>query len=380
MEEKDPMSASTTRRTPLYTCHLQAGGKIVDFAGWDMPIQYQGIMAEHKAVRQQAGLFDVSHMGRIEVTGPGALATVQEWICNDASALQNNQSLYSPICNEQGGIVDDCLVYRLHAEHFLVVVNASNREKDYQWFVNHVPASGQSKVQITHPDQGDKWALIAIQGPKTRAILDRLCNTSISDVAKNHLATRTLAGVEHCMLACTGYTGEDGFEIFVPTTQATQIWNTLLQEGQPEGIVPCGLGARDTLRLEMKYPLYGNDIDDTTSPLEAGLGWTVKLEKTSFVGKDVLTAQTKNKPLRRLIGFMTTDRGIPRHGHTIHTPDGEKVGDVTSGGFAPSLQQSIGVGYVPARPELTKAGSSLLIGIRDKMIPAVVVKTPFYAP
>lgn len=374
------MSTSVTRRTPLYSCHLQAGGKMVDFAGWDMPIQYQGIMAEHKTVRQQVGLFDVSHMGRVEVKGSQALATIQEWICNDASVLHDYQSLYSPICNEKGGIVDDCLVYRLGTNHFLIVVNASNREKDYQWFVNHVPASAQGQVEITHPDQGDRWALLAVQGPQSRVVLDRLCDSSVQPVKKNHLALRTVAGVSDCMLACTGYTGEDGFEIFIPTAQATRVWDALLEAGNPEGIAPCGLGARDTLRLEMKYPLYGNDIDDTTSPIEAGLGWTVKLEKPSFLGRDVIANQVQNKPSRRLIGLMTTDRGIPRHGHTIHTPDGNKVGEVTSGGFSPTLQKSIAIGYVPSRAELAKVGSPLLLGIRDKMVPAVVVKTPFYTP
>ncbi len=372
------MAEQTTRRTPLFSCHQEAGGKIVDFAGWEMPIQYEGIVAEHNTVREHVGLFDVSHMGRVEVTGAGALAAIQSWISNDAAALEDNQSLYSPICNSYGGIVDDCLVYRLASEHYLIVLNASNRDKDYQWFLDHIPDAAQGQVKITHPDAGDRWGLIAVQGPKARALLSRLASVELQDVPKNHLVFASLAGIDDCMLACTGYTGEDGFEVFVPAEYAPRLWNALLKEGEGDNVAPIGLGARDTLRMEMKYPLYGNDIDDSTSPIEAGLGWTVKLGKGAFTGSDVIAQHKENKPPRRWIGFKMTARGIPRHGYAIFSPDGEKIGHVTSGGFSPSLKEPIGVGYVPAKPHFAKPGSVLHIEIRGKMIPAEVVRTPFY--
>lgn len=370
------MAELTGRRTPLFACHQEAGGKLVDFAGWAMPIQYQGIVAEHKIVREHVGLFDVSHMGRVEVKGADALDTIQSWIPNDAGALEDNQSLYSPICNLEGGIVDDCLVYRLAEEHFLLVINASNRDKDYNWFLQNVPDSAE--VEITHPDAGDRWGLIAIQGPKARGLLDRLTDISLKDVGKNQLVHGALAGISDCMLACTGYTGEDGFEVFVPAEQAARLWKALLEEGASDNVAPIGLGARDTLRMEMKYPLYGNDITDTTSPIEAGLGWTVKLSKDSFLGRERVAQHKEGKPPRRLVGFLMKARGIPRHGYSIFDAAGEKIGEVTSGGFSPSLQQPIGIGYVPAKPHFAKPGSELFIEIRGKMIPAEVVRTPFY--
>ncbi|TNE52235.1 MAG: glycine cleavage system aminomethyltransferase GcvT [Deltaproteobacteria bacterium] len=372
------MTDSATRRTPLYDCHVKAGGKIVDFAGWEMPIQYQGIVAEHNAVRQHAGVFDVSHMGRVEVKGSGALAAVQWWVCNDVAALEDNQSLYSPICNEQGGVVDDCLVYRMGPEYFLIVVNASNRDKDHKWFVEHIPTEAEGNITITSPDEGDRWALLAVQGPKARGLLGRLGNTSFEDVAKNQLVKHELAGIPDCMLACTGYTGEDGFEVFVPSEHAADLWDALLEEGKDDGVVPCGLGARDTLRMEMKYPLYGNDIDDETSPIEAGLGWTVRLDSGPFVGYETVAAHKNGKPPRRLIGFKMKARGIPRHGYTLHDSEGNEIGVVTSGGFAPSLQEPIGIGYVPAKPHFAKPGSELQVSVRGKMIPVEVVKTPFH--
>lgn len=370
-----------SQRTPLYACHQEAGARIVDFAGWEMPIQYKGIVAEHETVRQRVGVFDVSHMGRIEVTGPKALDTVQYWMTNDVSSLKDSRSLYSPICQPDGGIVDDCLVYRLAEEHFIVVVNASNRQKDYDWFCSHLPEGAECHVEITHPDAGDKWALLAVQGPQSRAVLSKMnSELPFADVKKNQVLFGSLGDTPDCILACTGYTGEDGFEIFVPTEHAVAFWNALLEAGQEEGIEPIGLGARDTLRMEMRYPLYGNDIDETTTPIEAGLSWAVKLEQGDFIGKEVLAEQKANKPPRRLVSFVMKERGIPRHGYTLWSAEGEELGKVTSGGFAPSLKAPIGIGYVPAKPQFAKIGSALFVEIRGKKVPVEVVRAPFYRP
>lgn len=352
---------------------------MVDFAGWDMPIQYTGIVAEHEVVRTQVGVFDVSHMGRVAVKGEGALAAIQHWITNDAAALQDAQSLYSPICTPSGGVVDDCLVYRLAENDYLIVVNASNREKDYNWFIENIPASAEGKVEVTHPGAGDKWALLALQGPNARKVLAKMCDLPVMEVAKNNLLHGTVGGVDDCMLACTGYTGEDGFEIFVPVEGSVAFWNQLLQDGEEFGIAPVGLGARDTLRMEMRYPLYGQDIDDTTTPIEAGLGWTVSLDKGEFIGREVLATQKQGKPPRRLISFLMKERGIPRMGYPIFDAEGqEEIGKVTSGGFSPSLKQPIGIGYVPARPQYAKVGSTLHVEIRGKQVAIEVVKAPFY--
>lgn len=371
--------AADDRRTPLYDEHLAAGARMVSFAGWQMPIQYKGIKAEHLTVRESVGIFDVSHMGRVEVTGAGALALVQHWIPNDAAALGDGHALYTPLCRPDGGIVDDCLVYRLEEARYLIVINGSNREKDYQWFVSNVPADLADSVSISHPDQGDVHALIAVQGPCARALLQRLTDSSLAEVTHNRILSATLAGIQECMLACTGYTGEDGFEVFVPAERAAELWRALLEEGAPEGIQPCGLGARDTLRLEMKYPLYGNDIDDTTTPVEAGLSWTIKPDKGDFLGREVLVQQLQGKPPRRLVGFVLEGRGVLRPGYPLLPAEGDEViGEVTSGGFAPSLEQSIGVGYVPAKPFYAKPGSLLHVEIRGRRLPVKVVKTPFH--
>jgi aminomethyltransferase len=371
--------AEQGRRTPLYEEHIAAGARMVSYAGWEMPIQYSGIKTEHLAVRESVGVFDVSHMGRVEVFGAGALALVQHWIPNDASTLEDGQSLYTPLCRPDGGIVDDCLVYRIKDGHFLIVINGANRQKDYEWFVSNVPSELADTTEITHPDKGDVHALLAVQGPKARALLQRLTDTPLADVSHNRIVGGTLAGIQDCLLACTGYTGEDGFEVFVPSERASALWQALMSEGAEDGIVPCGLGARDTLRLEMKYPLYGNDINDTTTPIEAGLSWTVKAGKGDFLGKDVLVEQMKSKPPRRLVGFVLEGRGVLRPGYKLWDAEGEtEIGHVTSGGYAPSLEQSIGIGYVPSKPFYAKPGSSLTVEIRGRKLPVKVVKTPFH--
>jgi len=371
------MSDLKARKTPLFECHEEHKGRIVDFAGWQMPMQYEGIMAEHRVVRSKVGVFDVSHMGRVDVMGKDALATIQYWMTNDASKLSILEAQYTPFCYEDGGIVDDCIVYRLGEEYYMIVLNAANREKDYAWLSGHI-AKG-ADVKMTHPDEGDRWALMAVQGPDARKLLNSLTEKDLMNIPRNGIVLSSAAGIDGCMFACTGYTGEDGFEAFVPADRAVEFWHTLFKEGEQYGIAPIGLGARDTLRMEMKYPLYGNDIDKTTTPIEAGLSWTVKLDKGDFIGRDVLAKQVEEKPSRRLIGFELEERGIPRHGSTIWSADGsEKLGLVTSGGFAPSLNKAIGIGYVPAKPHFAKLGSSLQIEIRNKRISAHVVKTPFY--
>lgn len=370
--EGDEEAMAEIRRTPLFEKHKASGGRMVDFAGWEMPIQYpEGIVAEHHAVRQGVGVFDVSHMGRVEIRGRDALAAIQPWICNDAAALADGQALYSPICYPEGGIVDDCLVYRLADTHYLIVINASNRQKDYDWFASHLPKG--LDAHLTEPEEGDRWAMIAIQGPKTREILGPLASVDLGAMKHNQIVAGSLAGVEGSLIACTGYTGEDGFEVMIPSQDAGRFWDILLEKG----VKPCGLGSRDTLRMEMRYPLYGHDIDQTTTPIEAGLAWTVKPNKGEFLGRSVLVEQIAKKPSRRLVGFVLKEKALPRHGYTLWHPDSqESIGPVTSGGFAPSLQQPIGIGYVPSA--LASVGTSILVDIRGKRLPAEIVKTPFY--
>ncbi|MBK06124.1 MAG: glycine cleavage system protein T [Deltaproteobacteria bacterium] len=373
------MSENTRRRTPLYDCHVAAKGRMVDFAGWDLPVQYEGVKAEHLAVREHVGVFDVSHMGRMELTGADAEAALQRWITNDVSVLAEGEACYSPICYPEGGIVDDGIFYRRGDNDFLIVINGANREKDYKWFCDNI-REGED-VTLTHPDAGDKWALLAVQGPKARGVLGRMAGQDLTDVPKNRLVEATLSGIDGCMLACTGYTGEDGFEVFVPADRAVDFWNALFEEGAQDQIMACGLGARDTLRMEMRYPLYGNDIDETTTPIEAGLSWTVKPKKGDFNGRDVLVEQMESKPPRRLVGIEMIDRGVPRSHYKLFSADGsEEIGELTSGGFAPSLGKSIGIGYVPAKPHFAKPGSELKVEIRNKKLSVRVVKTPFYRP
>ncbi len=364
------------KKTPLYGAHSQLGAKLVDFAGWMMPLQYQGIKAEHLAVRNSAGLFDVSHMGRIIVEGEGALQAVQYWITNDASKLKEGQSLYTPICNPSGGIIDDCIVYKFKPDRFIIVVNAANRKKDYDWFIQNLPSELEEKVKIHSPEEGDQWALLALQGPKSRELLGKIASEEVESLQKNHFREISLGKVEGCIVASTGYTGEDGFEIFVPSESAEELWWTLLREGESFDLKPCGLGARDTLRLEMRYPLYGQDIDETTTPLEAGLGWTVKLQKGPFIGREALAEQKEKKPNKKIAGFTLLDKAIPRPGYQILDAEGRELGKVTSGGFSYCLNQPIGIGYVP--PQYAKPDTQLFIRVRNRTVEAKVVKTPFY--
>ncbi len=359
------------RRTPLYPAHVRAGAKLVDFAGFAMPVQYSSVLEEHQAVRERAGLFDVSHMGEIVFEGTSALRAVQRLVTNDLAACADGQAMYAAICNDNGGIVDDVVVYRRSANSFLVCVNASNRDKDFDWFRAHTP--GLSGLSLR--DEGDAWAQIALQGPKAAQILARLTPAKLGGLANYRFTVGNVAN-RTCLIARTGYTGEDGFELFCKPDDALPLWDALLEAGAPESLIPCGLGARDSLRTEMKYCLYGNDIDDETTPLEAGLGWIVKLAKADgFVGQEALAKQKAAGIPRKLIGFTLTDKGIPRHGYPVLV-DGTKVSEVRSGTLSPTLKIPIGLCYLPT-PK-AEVGVEFAVEIRGRAVPAKVVPTPFY--
>jgi aminomethyltransferase len=370
-----PRTSTPLRRTPLHELHVERGARMVEFGGWDMPLQYQGIVAEHRTVRSQVGLFDVSHMGEVALLGQGAAAAVQHLITNDASKLDDGGALYTLLCTPTGGIVDDCIVYRRAADDYLIVVNASNAAKDLDWMRAH---AGTAKVV----DESDQTALIAVQGPAAVALCDRLADVDLSAVKRFHFASCQLAGVP-CMAARTGYTGEDGFELACPADRAAELWTALLTEGEADGAAPIGLGARDTLRLEARLCLYGNDIDETTTPLEAGLGWAVKLDAGDFIGRDVLVRQKAEGPRRSLIGFRIDGRGVARHDYPIvdralprEGDGGQVIGRVTSGTTGITVGAAIGMGYVPVSH--AAAGSALTIDCRGKDVTAHVVKGPFY--
>jgi aminomethyltransferase len=357
------------KHTPLYARHAALGARLVEFGGWEMPVQYAGIVEEHRAVRTGAGLFDVSHMGEVEVDGPGALASVQRLITNDAGRLAVGGGLYSPMCLPSGGIVDDLTVFRVGERRYLFVVNASTADKDFAWIAEHT-RDAQAR------NRSAEWGLLALQGPRAGAILARLTRADAGALPSFHIITQAeVAGVTGCFVSRTGYTGEDGFEIGCPWDGTPRVWDALLEAGRPHGLTPIGLGARDTLRLEASYMLYGNDIDETTTPLEAPLSWTVKLEKGEFLGRDVLVTQKAEGTARKLVGFEMTERAIPRHGYALRA-DGGAAGSVTSGTFGPWVEKSIGMGYV-AR-EHAKPGVRLGVEIRGKTAGAVVVKLPFY--
>lgn len=357
------------RRTSLYGRHAALGARLVEFGGWEMPVQYTGIVEEHRAVRAAAGLFDVSHMGEIEIDGPGALASVQRIITNDAGRLGVGGGLYTPMCLPSGGIVDDLTVFRTGEHRYLLVVNAATTPKDFAWIAGHT-AGAQAR------NRSDDWGLLALQGPRAQAILQPLTPAPVAALPPFHIVPEAeVAGIPGCFVSRSGYTGEDGFEIGCPWDAAPRVWDALLEAGRPHGLVPVGLGARDTLRLEAALMLYGSDIDETTTPLEAPLGWTVKLEKGEFIGRGVLARQKADGTVRKLVGFEMTERAIPRHGYALRT-DGRPTGRVTSGTFAPYLGKSIGMGYVERSD--AKPGTRLEVEIRGKTARAVVVKLPFY--
>jgi aminomethyltransferase len=358
------------RQTPLNAVHRESGARMVPFGGWDMPVEYSGLIAEHNAVRTAAGLFDVSHMGQFEVEGDGALAFLQRVTANDVAKLVDGQAQYSALPMPSGCPVDDIIVYRRSATRFLVVVNAANIEKDWQWLLAQ-KASGCGLHNIR-----DQFALLALQGPKAEAILQELTPIDLKTVAFYHFAEGRVDGAE-AIVARTGYTGEDGFEIFVAPSVAPALWRRIVAAGKTHALLPAGLGARDTLRLEARMMLYGNDMDETTTLIEAGLGWIVSLDeaKGDFPGRAVLAEQKARGAPRKLVGFEMVERGIPRHGYPI-VLDGEAVSAVTSGTFAPFLQKSIGLCYLPAARAVV--GTELAVEIRGRRVAARVVPTPFY--
>ncbi|MCU0291369.1 MAG: glycine cleavage system aminomethyltransferase GcvT [Thermoanaerobaculaceae bacterium] len=357
-------------RTPLYDCHVEEHGRIVPFAGFEMPVQYVGVMEEHRAIRTAVGLFDVSHMGEIDVTGRRALEFIQHVTCNDASKLTPGRAQYSGLMTRRGTFVDDLLVHKIGDHHYFLVVNAANKDKDYAYLL----AQTEQFDNVDVVDRSADYAQIAVQGPKAEAVLQRLTGTPLAEI-KYYRFVEGKVDDEPAIIARTGYTGEDGFEVYLDPVAAPGLWRKLLEVGKPEGIMPCGLGCRDTLRFEACMPLYGNDIDDTTTPFEAGLGWIVKLDKGGFLGRDVLARQQAEGWKRKLMGFAMTGRGIARHGYPIWH-GGKQVGLVTSGSHAPTLNRALGMGYVPV--ELAAVGTQIEIEIRGQMVAAEIVDTPFY--
>ncbi|MBR9989596.1 MAG: glycine cleavage system aminomethyltransferase GcvT [Gemmatimonadetes bacterium] len=361
--------AKELKRTPLFEEHRRLDGKLVPFAGYEMPVQYpSGILAEHQAVRERAGVFDVSHMGELEVRGGDALGFVQYITTNDASRLEVGQAQYSAFCGHDGAMLDDCIVYRFE-DHYMLVVNASNVDKDRDWISQH---TGRFDTQVI--DRSEETGLIALQGPRSQAILARLSDADLENIRYYHFIEGTVADVP-AVISRTGYTGEDGFELYLPADRTAHVWQQILEAGGRDAILPAGLGARDSLRLEMGYALYGNDIDERRTPLEAGLGWVTKLDKREFIGRDAIVKQKESGIRERLVGFICQERGFPRHGYAVQI-DGEVVGEVTSGIVSPMLQQGIGMAYVPA--ETARPGTRIDIMVRDKAIPAEIVRPPFY--
>jgi aminomethyltransferase len=360
----------TLRKTPLNAVHRELGAKMVPFSGWDMPVEYSGLIAEHMSVRKAAGLFDVSHMGEFEVNGPGALGFLQRVTSNNVAKLVDGQAQYSALPMPNGAPVDDVTLFRRSAERYLLVVNAGNLEKAWAWLVE------QPREGCELSNRSSDYALLALQGPAAQSILQGLTAMDLPAIARYHFAEGEVAGLP-VTVARTGYTGEDGFEIFVFPDGAEPLWRRLLEAGRDKGLVPAGLGARDTLRLEARMCLYGNDIDENTTLVEAGLGWIVSLDpvKGDFIGRPVLEEQKKNGAPRKLVGFEVLGRGIARHGHPVYVND-LHVGDVTSGTYAPFLQKNIGLCYLPT--PRAAVGTEFDVDVRGRRVKAKVVPTPFY--
>ncbi len=356
---------ATLKKTPLNQVHRDLGGKMVDFGGWDLPVQYSGIIEEHNAVRTNAGLFDVSHMGEITVKGPASLELLQKATCNDVSKLSDGRAHYNGLLYPTGGFVDDILIYHMGAYDYFVVVNASNTDKDFEWI-----ADLAKTMDVEVKNVSSEWAQLALQGPNAQKLLQPLVDVDLATIKYYRFAKGHVSGVP-AIISRTGYTGEDGFELYLAPDEAPAMFRKLVDLGA----LPCGLGARDTLRLEAKMALYGNDIDHSTTPLEADLGWIVKLEKGDFMGRDVLQREQAEGPRRKLVGFEMTDRGIGRHGYPI-VDGSEEIGAVTSGTHSPTLKKAIGLAYLPQGK--SEAGSEISILIRGKETRARVVPTPFY--
>jgi aminomethyltransferase len=356
------------KKTPLADEHVKLGAKMVEFAGWQMPIQYAGLREEHNAVRTHVGLFDVSHMGEVRVKGPKALSTLEWLTTNDVSKLQNGEAQYSLLPNDQGGLVDDIIVYCVEKnQDYLVCVNAANTEKDFAWMLKH-----NKGADIT--DESANWAQIAVQGPNAVELSDRVLGVKVSEMKSFTFKSLQFQGFKG-LVATTGYTGEAGCEIFIEAAGASLLWQALLDKGQDLGVKPIGLGARDTLRTEMKYSLYGNEIDDTTNPYGAGLGWVIKPEKKDFLGKDKILGGKTAGLTHKLVGFKMLEKGIPRHHYPLFSFDNKEIGKVTSGTHSPTLDEPIGIGYVAAGQ--SAEGSEIYVDIRGRKVKAKVCKTPF---
>jgi len=361
------------RRTVLYDTHRQHGAKMVPFAGWEMPVQYAGILVEHNTVRSAAGLFDVSHMGEIWLEGERAKEALQALVTNDAAKLKVNQVMYSPMCNESGGTVDDLLIYKVSERRYLLVVNAGNREKDLAWIKEHVNKIAGKTVDVI--DRSNETAQLALQGPASCEILQKLTEIKLENMQYYWFAEGKINGVEG-IVSRTGYTGEDGFEIYVPGERVQKLWEALLEAGKDAGLKPAGLGARDVLRFEACLPLYGHELSEEITPLEAGLKAFVKLDKEDFIGKDALLEEYNLSSAKCLVGFEMLERGIPRSGYPIYNEDGEKQGFVSSGSFAPSLQKNLGLGFIGGAQ--VGLGTEITVGVRGKRLKARVIETPFY--
>lgn len=357
------------KNTALTPLHKELGAKIVPFAGYNMPVSYEGVNIEHQTVREKLGVFDVSHMGEFLISGPNALELIQKITSNDASKLKDGKAQYTLLPNQTGGIVDDLIIYRMNEEKYLLVVNASNIDKDWNWI------SENNTVNADIKDLSEDYALLAIQGPKAIEAMQPLTEVDLKAIKFYNFEVGKFAGQEHVIISATGYTGSGGFEIYCKQDQVEAIWHKVMEAGEDYGIKPIGLAARDTLRLEMGFCLYGNDLDENTSPIEAGLGWLCKF-KTDFINAENLQKEKEEGPKRKLIGFELIDKGIPRKDYLIKNKDGEEIGVVTSGTMSPTTGKAIGLGYV--KTDHSKAGEEIIIQIRKKEVKAAIVKPPFY--
>ena len=354
------------KKTSLYQSHLAIGAKMVHFAGFEIPMQYTGVVHEHLAVRHKVGIFDVSHMGEILVSGPNAIDLIQYVFSNDAQHLDVGQAQYGYMPNAKGGIIDDLLVYRIDSQSYLLVVNAANIEKDWNWLLTHNKVFG-----VSLQNQSDQWSLIALQGPQATSVLAKLTNTDIGSIPFYRFVYGKVAGIDQVLISATGYTGSGGYELYVPNEGAEKIWNSLIQNGAE----PCGLAARNTLRIEMGYCLYGNDIDDTTSPISAGLSWCTALSK-DFVSKDQIEKQKVDGVSKKRVGFIVNERGIPRQTYGLVDESENDIGIVTSGTQSPCLEKGIGIGYVDREKAIV--GNIIYVSIRNKQVPATITSLPFY--
>lgn len=365
------------KRTALFEEHKRLGGRLIDFGGWELPVQYSGVMDEHLNCREKVGIFDVSHMGEVTVEGKDAESFLNFLVTNQVSKLQVLQAQYTAMCNTQGGIVDDLVIYRRGTDRFFIVVNASNTDKDFAWIQKVYQDHSKKFPDCKIKNESAQYSQIALQGRFAEKVLQTLTDSPLSTVKTYWFLEGKVLGSIPAILARTGYTGEDGFEIYVPWDKGPEVWRALIEKGAPYGIKPCGLGARDTLRLEMKYALYGNELTDQTHPLEAGLGWVVKLDKEDFVGKNALDLFKRGGMQRQLVGLKLKERGIPRHGYVVFSEDGQtSIGEVTSGTQSPTLKEAIAIAYV--RSDLAKIGNPITVDIRGTKVAAQIVATPFY--